>query len=103
MKVNDYISGSKVSSYVGETKRGTESKSTPDTQAQPPVEEGGDRVQLSERSREIARIKELVEAAPKVRTEKIEAVKADLAQGKYTVKPEALAGKILLNHLDESI
>jgi|GEM_PF-2500135 len=103
MKVNDYISGSKVSSYVSETKRGDESKRTLDPQAQPSGQGGGDKVRLSERSREIARIRELVEAAPEVRAEKIEAVKAELAQGKYKIKPEALAGKILLTHLDEAV
>lgn len=100
MKVNDYISGPKISSY-GQTKASTDETKAkvPESQASQP--KSGDRVDLSDRSREIARARELVEAAPAVRVDKVAAVKAQLNAGDYEVKAEKVAEKVIMAQVDE--
>lgn len=54
-----------------------------------------DQVHLSEKAKEISRLKKIIEEMPEIRTEKVEALKKAIADGQYRIDPLALAGKIL--------
>jgi negative regulator of flagellin synthesis FlgM len=54
-----------------------------------------DTVEISAESRDLARAQEAVEAAPDVRADKVEQIKQSIADGTYSVPPEALARKLL--------
>jgi negative regulator of flagellin synthesis FlgM len=54
-----------------------------------------DSVEISDRSRELARARQAVDAAPDVRTDKVASIKKRIEDGTYSVSPQALASKIL--------
>ncbi|MGE3272446.1 MAG: flagellar biosynthesis anti-sigma factor FlgM [Chloroflexota bacterium] len=54
-----------------------------------------DSVEISDRSRELARARQAVDAAPDVRAEKVADIKKRIEDGTYTVSPHLLARKIL--------
>ena len=54
-----------------------------------------DTVEISDRSRELARARQAVDAAPEVRSEKVAAIKKRIEDGTYSVSPELLARKLL--------
>lgn len=54
-----------------------------------------DSVRLSERARLVSQIREGVEAAPQVREEKVQALRQALAEGRYEVDADKVAGKML--------
>lgn len=103
MKVNDYITGTKVGSYNGEAKVGAKEGEAKAREAQTGEAEGGDTVRLSHRSREIARAQELVQATPEVRTEKVADIKAKLSAGAYNVKAEKVAEAFIKGVIDETV
>lgn len=58
---------------------------------------------ISARAREMARAKEVAGNAPDVREEKIAELKRRIAEGKYNVKPEAIADRMVDDHLRTGI
>lgn len=54
-----------------------------------------DTVEISNRSRELARARQAVDAAPEVRADKVAAIKKRIEDGTYTVSPHLLAQKML--------
>ena len=62
-----------------------------------------DKVELSSRQEEIARIKERVKAAPDVRQEKEDQVKGSIANETYNVKGELVARSILKSQLLDQV
>jgi negative regulator of flagellin synthesis FlgM len=103
MKVNEYISGTKANPYVGEAKNGQK-----EGQPKTPVEQAregttGDKVQLSGRSREIARAQELVTSTPEVRADKVADIKAKIEAGTYNVNAVKVADAILRSTIDEKV
>jgi len=60
-----------------------------------------DSVEISERARELARAKQAVEAAADIRTDKVAALKKQIADGTYNVPAEALADKLLDDEGDQ--
>ncbi|MEW5722979.1 MAG: flagellar biosynthesis anti-sigma factor FlgM [Thermodesulfobacteriota bacterium] len=103
MKVNDYITGTKPGAYTQEPLAEAQERKPKAPAGQPAEPETGDRVQLSERSREIARVRELVNAAPEVRTDKVAEIKARLKAGTYDVKAEKVADALIKHTLDETV
>lgn len=59
------------------------------------VRSSSDSVEISERSRELARARQAVDAAPDVRADKVAAIKKSIEDGTYSVSPEMLAQKLL--------
>jgi negative regulator of flagellin synthesis FlgM len=55
----------------------------------------GDTLEISDRSRELARARQAVEDAPDVRADKVAEIKQRLEDGTYSVSPELLARKLL--------
>ena len=73
---------------------GTEAKVSGDTT---------DKVELSARQEEIARLTERVKAAPDVRQDKVDQVKGAIESGTYNVKGQMVAGSILKSQLLDQV
>ena len=54
-----------------------------------------DRREISDRSRELARARQAVDAAPDVRADRVAEIKKRIEDGTYSVSPELLAHKLL--------
>lgn len=63
----------------------------------------GDRVELSGRSKEMAKAHEAVAAAPEVRQQKVQEIKESIASGQYEVNADKVAQKMIVNFLEEII
>jgi negative regulator of flagellin synthesis FlgM len=59
------------------------------------VRAGSDTVEISERSRELARARQAVEESPEVRADKVADIKKRIEDGTYSVSPQVLAHKLL--------
>ena len=64
---------------------------------------GGDRVQLSGRSKEAAQAREVLSATPAVRSEKIAEIKNRIDNNQYEVDAEKVAHKMIMNALGEAV
>ena len=60
-----------------------------------------DRVEISDQSRLATKAQGVVKATPEVRTERVEALKAQVESGEYEVDPDKVAEKIVDEHLSE--
>ncbi len=104
MKINDFDSGSKIQKYQSEVKQGIDrTKKSPEKTADQVDPPPADSVQLSDRSQEIVKVQEVVEAAPEIRQDKVEAIKAKLADESYEVNSEIVADRILKSSLQETV
>lgn len=63
--------------------------------------QGIDRVDLSTRSKELKKIEEVLASTPDVRTERVEALKRLIEEGRYEVDSAALAEKMIQEGLFE--
>ena len=72
---------------------------TPEPEAK--AEKGGDVVQLSERARLAARATELAQAAPEVRQDKVDDLKARINAGTYNVSGQVVAEALLRKSVTE--
>ena len=59
------------------------------------VRASSDTVEISDRSRELARARQSVDAAPDVRADKVAEIRKRIEDGTYSVSPELLARKML--------
>ncbi len=103
MKINDFINGTKGSPYTGGASAPKDKETARAAEGQQAPVASGDKVQISARSREIARVGELVQNAPAVRAEKVAEVKTRVENGSYEVKAEDVAEKVLLSSLSEKL
>ncbi len=58
-------------------------------------EEGKDKAEFSERSLALSKARSALEAAPEVRSERVEALRGQIQAGAYQVPYEKLAGRLL--------
>jgi negative regulator of flagellin synthesis FlgM len=72
----------------------------PESEAEKP-EKGGDVVQLSDRARLVARATELAQAAPEIRQDKVDSLKARLSAGTYNVSGQVVAEALIRKSLTE--
>jgi negative regulator of flagellin synthesis FlgM len=63
---------------------------------------GTEQIAISSKAKDIQKATEVVAAAPDIRTEKVERIKNEIAQGEYRVSSEDLAEKVLENIITES-
>jgi negative regulator of flagellin synthesis FlgM len=63
----------------------------------------GDKVKLSNRSKEFAKAAAVVETSPEVRTEKVDSLKAKVNSGEYKIDPDQVAQKMVEEHLSELV
>tara|TARA_B100000315_G_scaffold195228_1_gene186042 strand:+ start:15411 stop:15746 length:336 start_codon:yes stop_codon:yes gene_type:complete len=61
-----------------------------------------EKVLLSSKAKDIAKVSEIIKASPDIRTEKVERIKSEIAKGTYSVDGKEIAGKILEEILAES-
>lgn len=59
------------------------------------VRSSSDTVEISDRSRELARARQAVDAAPDVRADRVAEIRKRIEDGTYSVSPELLAQKLL--------
>lgn len=59
------------------------------------VRSSSDSLEISDRSRELARARQAVDAAPDVRADRVAEIKKRIEDGTYSVSPELLARKLL--------
>jgi negative regulator of flagellin synthesis FlgM len=64
-------------------------------------EKPGDVVQLSDRARLAARATELAQAAPEIRQDKVDSIKARLSAGTYNVSGQVVAEALIRKSLTE--
>jgi len=80
-------------------KRGTDTSAAP--KSAPPVEIADSfNASISDRGREMATAKGLAAAAPDIREDKIADLKRRIANKEYNVKPDAVAEKMIGEHLN---
>ena len=103
MKINDYVSGPGAGVYTGEARSKAKDAGTTPQDPKTSAAGGGDKVQISDRSREIARALDIARGAPETRTDKVADLKARLAAGTYDAKAELVADKMLKSAIDESV
>jgi len=63
---------------------------------------GTEQIAISSKAKDIQKATEAVNAAPDIRTEKVERIKNEIAKGDYHVSSEDLAEKVLENIITES-
>ena len=63
---------------------------------------GTEQIAISSKAKDIQKATEVVNAAPDIRTEKVERIKNEIAKGDYHVSSEDLAEKVLENIITES-
>ena len=101
MKISDLKNG-QTAQYINQG-----NKSLPAEKAQG-LQEGGkaavaqDRVELSSQSRDLQRIREVLAQTPDIRAEKVAALKKAVADGRYQVKAEDIAAKMVKQIIAES-
>ncbi len=64
---------------------------------------GTDRVELSANSTDVQKIKEVLDATPSVRTEKVQALKEQIERGEYQVDSRKVAEKMLLSLISDNV
>jgi negative regulator of flagellin synthesis FlgM len=95
---NKSLEGRERTQEAGRTREKAGSRSGAEAQAA-----ASDRVELSGRSREMAKAHEAVAAAPEVRQQKVEELKASIANGQYEVDADQVAQKMIVNFLEEIV
>ncbi len=103
MKVNEHITGTSANPYAAEAKEAAKEPKVKPQNGSTPVPETTDKVQISDRSREIARAQEAVKSAPDVRADKVAELKAKIASGTYNVNASQVADAILKSSLTDKI
>lgn len=66
------------------------------------ADSGGANAEISARGREFAKAKAVADSAPDVREEKIAELKRRIAAGKYNVDADAVAGRMVDEHIKMS-
>lgn len=62
----------------------------------------GAKAEISSRAKDMARAREVADATPDVREEKIAELKKRIAEGRYNVKADAIADKLVDDHIKMS-
>ncbi len=72
------------------------------TRQRPAINKGVimDKVNVSHKAKRLAHLRKLIEASPDVRAEKIDQIKEDVKDGKYSVKAAKVAESIIKKAID---
>jgi negative regulator of flagellin synthesis FlgM len=63
---------------------------------------GTEQIAISSKAKDIQKAAEIINASPDIRTEKVDRIKEQIANGNYHVSSEKLAEKVLENLITES-
>lgn len=77
-------------------------QSTAKSQGSTSSTSGTEQIAISSKAKEIQKATESVNSAPDIRTEKVDRIKSEIANGNYRVSSEQLAEKVLENIITES-
>ena len=77
-------------------------KSVAQSQSDASATSDTEQIAISSKAKDIQKATEAVNAAPDIRTEKVERIKNEIARGDYRVSSEDLAEKVLENIITES-
>ena len=86
-------------SAARKTDKTQESSSAKKASATPVAVEGSARTDISAKAREFAKAQEVAASAPDVREEKIAELKRRIQSGSYSVDPNAIADRMVNDHL----
>lgn len=96
MKVTD------IASQISNEYKIENKKAGPDRREEQKINEPiGDKVQISSQSGDVQKMKDMVQAAPRERTELVQALKEQIDSGEYRVDSRELAGDMLIDLLKE--
>lgn len=96
MKINDINVKNLIINNVNNVKNhGEKGEITPSYKRKNPSP--NDDVVLSTRSKEMQKIYEILKETPDIRGEKVDALRKAIQEGKYSVDPQTLAEKILID------
>ena len=107
MKINDKIINYEISSKLHKSTINTPDKvSEKQSLEKLELEENNQRqqdviVELSQSSREVQQIKEILSSAPDIREDKVAALKEKIESGEYKIDPEGIASKIVEDFMDD--
>ncbi len=92
MKITDLSQGSNPLQYVNQANA---PEKQPGPQEMKKQESLVDKVELSDRSREMQKINDVLETTPDVRAERVAELKKAVQEGRYQVDSEAVADKMV--------
>jgi negative regulator of flagellin synthesis FlgM len=101
MKIADINQQANLISRLAQADSSKKGKSSSSGSASSSASSSIDKVELSDRSREIKKIYEAIEKTPDVRAERVEAIKDSIAKGEYEVKSDEVASKMIDEFLYE--
>lgn len=102
---NNQVSNNDVKSSQGASKAAAAEKakkSSKSNSSSSTGETGDVKMNISSEAKEFARAKQIASEAPDVREAKIAELKRRIAEGKYKVEAEAVADKMITEHLQTS-
>ncbi len=97
MKITDFIPQIKTDNKIQKVSEGRDAAKV---SSGSPV--GTDKVELSASSLDVQKMKEIIQDTPEVRTDKVQALKAQIERGEYEVDSYQVADKMLMGFLAES-
>lgn len=77
------------------TQKSGKQEAAPVTSENPQRISKSDQVHLSEKAKELDKLKQVIQQMPEIRTDKVEALKKSIQEGTYKVDSFQIAGKIL--------
>ena len=98
---NKTISSSEAAASAA-TKRGEKSESAKAVAAKN-IDAGSAKAEISDKAREFAKVKSAAAEAPEVREDKVAELKAKIASGNYKVNAQAIADRMVDEHLFSGI
>ncbi len=102
MKVNSNNPSIELNAYVKQVRQQQRTMDTAQ-QANQPVQQNGDKVNLSSRAREVQQASDLLKSMPDVRTDKVEKVKMEVDKGTYKVVGAQVATDMLKETFENNL
>ena len=91
------VSQQKFTGKQSAEKSGSKPASSQTLGGQPPAEQ----ISVSSKAKDMQRAHEVIKSSPDIRTEKVNRIKKEIADGTFRVETEELAGKILKDIITE--
>lgn len=101
MKISDLKNGQTVQ-YINQGNKAAPMEKPPGLQERGKTGLAGDKVEISSQSRDLQRIHEVLAQTPDIRSEKVATLKKAVAEGRYQVKAEDIAAKMVKQMIVES-
>lgn len=103
MKVNSNNPSIELNAYVKQVRQQQQRTSDGTQASNQPVQQSGDKVNLSSRAREVQQASETLKSMPDVRTDKVEKVKMEVDKGTYKVVGAQVATDMLKETFENNL